>query len=341
MEVHCGYEAGCTGYGLQRFLEGNAIDCAILAPSTMLNTSVHNKKKTDAIDAVTIAKNLAFGSYSPVHIPTPEDEAVRDYIRMRNDHQEALKKVKQQIDSFCLRLGEVFTGTKSNWTIAHVKWLRELSLSPVNRETLDEYLLEYDRLTEKVNRLDKRISVFAETDDYREQVGLLTCFMGIKNRQALSLIVETSDFARFRNANDYAAWLGLLPGIDASGQSSTPLGITKAGNRHLRKTLIETSGCFQRGKPGYKSVELKKRQKDQPPECVAYADRANERLRRKCQKMLFLGKPRNVAGLRTGTRMLHLGHDDGAHSVRWVIQTFQRPTVGRCPTRGVAPHPKV
>jgi transposase len=117
----CGYEAGCLGYTLYHQLTERGIDCVILAPSTM--SKAQKKIKTDKRDAQNIAKCLAYNTYSSLHIPTEEDNAIKEYIRMRDDEKATLKRIKQQILAFCTRHGKFFDG-RSNWTQAHIKWLK-------------------------------------------------------------------------------------------------------------------------------------------------------------------------------------------------------------------------
>lgn len=144
--------------------------------------------------------------------------------------------------------------------------------------------------------MDKRIEELASKDEYRESVKKLCCFIGIKTHTALSVLIEVGDFQRFASAQKFASYLGLVPGEDSSGDEQTRLGITKAGNRHVRMLLTETSQCYARGQIGFKSKELKSRQAGNSPQVIAYADKANERLRRRYYKMV-LGKSKkhNVA----------------------------------------------
>ena len=181
------------------------------------------------------------------------------------------------------------------WTQAHFKWLRSLELSELDRETLDEYLITYEYQTNRIEGFDKRIEELASETEYVEKVKKLVCFLGVKTHTALSCLVETGDFQRFANGNVYAAYLGLVPGEDSSSDNVSRLPITKAGNSHLRKLLIEASGGICKGQIGHKSKDLKARQHGNAPEVVAYADKANERLRRKYYKMIRHGKKRNVA----------------------------------------------
>ncbi len=290
--IECGYEAGCLGYTLYHQLTGAGIKCVILAPTTML-TQQGQRVKTDKRDARLIAKCLCYGGYHPVYIPTAEDDSVKEYLRMRDDHKLALKKQKQQINAFVLRHGYQFTGTK--WTLRHVNWLKKLELDSLHRETLNEYMATYEELEAKIGRYDKRIEEIAAETRYQEKARKLGCFLGIRTHTALSLIVETGDFQRFAKGSTYAAFLGLAPGERSSSININRLGISKAGNKHLRCLLVEAAKGICKGAVGHKSKELRSRQSGQSAEVIAYADKANTRLRSKYYKMIRHGKKKNVA----------------------------------------------
>ena len=214
---------------------------------------------------------------------------------MRDDHKLALKKIKQQILAFCLRHNYRYDGN-SHWTASHLQWLRSLTPEALYKEILDEYLLTYDTLVAKLERLDSRIEELASRDGYSESVRKLCCFIGIKTHTALSVIVEVGDFKRFASAEKFASYIGLVPGEDSSGDDQTRLGITKAGNSHLRMLLTEAAQCYSKGQIGYKSKALKARQAGNAPQVIAYADKANERLRRRYYKMVLSKcKKHNVA----------------------------------------------
>ncbi len=275
----CGYEAGCLGYTLYHELSAKGYKCVILAPSTMPSTV--KEIKTDKRDARKIAKCLAHGTYSPVYVPTDQDNAIKEFIRMRDDAQTMLRQTKQQINALCLRHGKTFEG-KSRWTPKHMQWLRGVKLdNAITQETLEEYLITLRQLNDKVERLDKRIEEFSRLDDYAEKVNRLVCFKGIKAHTAMSLLVETGDFQRFPSAPQYAAFLGLVPGEHSSSDSCRRLPITKAGNSHLRRLLVEAANSYSRARLGRKSTDLKQRQQGNPPEIIGYADKASDRLRRK------------------------------------------------------------
>jgi transposase len=290
----CGYEAGFIGYSLYHEMNAAGLTCVILAPSTMPQHPGH-RIKTDKRDAEHIAKSLAYGTYRAVHIPTAEDEQTRDYLRMRNDHQLALKKVKQQINAFCLRLGKHYTSGRTKWSQAHLHWLRNMELPALHREILDEYLTTYETTSTRIQAFDQRIEELASRDRYHEPVKQLSCFIGIKTYTALSLLAETGDFTRFARAEHYASYLGLTPSEKSSGETTRRGSITRAGNTQMRTLLVEAANCMARGRIGYKSKVLRKRQEGNSPQVIAYADRSNERLRRKYYHMIRHGKKHSVA----------------------------------------------
>ena len=288
LEVTCGYEAGCLGYALYYQLTESGVKCVILAPSTM-EMPGGKRIKTDKRDARLIAKCLANGGYSAVHIPSRNDEDVREFLRMREDVKGLQKTVKQRICSFCLRHGHKYC--KSKWTEAHMKWLKELPLDDKQRETLTEYLLVYQDLTDRIRRYDSRIDELASSEEYMEPVKKLRCFKGIDTLTALSLVVETGDFKRFAKAGLYASYLGLVP-----GEASSSTSIKRLPNSHIRVLLTEAANSISKGRSTTKkSKALLARQKGNDPSVIAYADRANERLRRKYWKMVLRGKEPNVA----------------------------------------------
>ena len=162
-------------------------------------------------------------------------------------------------------------------------------------ETPKEYITSYAEQESKIERFDDKIQEIAKKERYGKLVSKLVCFLGIKTHTALSLIVETGDFIRFAKGNIFAAFLGLAPGEHSSGSGVHRLGITKAGNTHLRTLLIEAASGICKGAVGHKSKALKARQAGQESEVIAYADKANTRLRSKYYRMMRHGKKRNVA----------------------------------------------
>ncbi len=291
-DIQCGYEAGCLGYSLYEQLTHAGVKCVILAPTTML-TQQGKRVKTDKRDALLIAKCLCYGGYHAVCIPTNEDNAVKEYIRMRDDQKIAVKKLKQQIGAFCIRHGLIYEG--NNWTGKHRAWLKAQKLDPLRQETLNEYIVSLEEAEAKLARFDRRIEEIAQEANYVEYVQKLRCLLGIETHTALSLVVETGDFNRFAKGNIYAAYLGLAPGERSSGNDTNRLGISKAGNSHLRKLLIEAASGICKGIIGHKSKVLRARQEGNSAEVIAYADKANVRLRSRYYHFIRRGKKRNTA----------------------------------------------
>ena len=207
----CGYEAGCLGYTLYHQLTEHHVTCVILAPTTMLEQRSKRRIKTDRRDSEIIAKCLAQHNYSLVHIPTVTDEETKEFLRMRDDHKLALKKVKQQILAFCLRHNYRYDGN-SHWTAAHIKWLKSLNPEALYKEILDEYLLTYTTLSDKLERLDKRIEELASKDEYRESVKKLCCFIGVKTHTGIICSGRSWRFSAFCVCTEFCVLSWTCPG---------------------------------------------------------------------------------------------------------------------------------
>lgn len=294
VDVKTGYEAGCLGYSLYKQLRAENIDCDILAPTTMYRSSKNKVNKNDKLDARNIATNLANGTYKAVYVPQEDDVEVKEYMRMINDFKLELKKVKQHMNAFTLRLGHKYDG-KSRWTEAHINWMNKLELTEMNREILNEYLYEYDRLKDKIERFKERIVGISQSEKYKEPIGQLRCLKGIDTASAMAMHVEISDFNRFPNAKAFSSYLGLTPGESSSGDTVIYTSITKQGNKGLRNLLVECVQALVKGNIGKKSKAVKIRQKGQDEKIIEYADKAVERLQRKYHKMIYRGVARNKA----------------------------------------------
>lgn len=285
-DLQCCYEAGFSGFYHYRILKEMGIPCVVAAPG-LIPRKPGNHIKTDNRDAESLARNLRAGMLTPVHVPTVSDEAVRDYLRMRDDFKMDQKRKKQQVLSFLVRLGYRYeAGTY--WTAAHRKWIKTLAtLQPLQKEALQEYMIALEELEEKLVLLEARIETIAQREPYAAVVGKLMCFKGIGTLTALSLVVEIGDFRRFATAEKMMGYLGLVPSEQSSGDKRTQGGITKTGNIRLRRLLIESAWHYRYYQP---SKRLTQRRKGFPPEIVAYADKAGRRLSKKFQHLLFAGK---------------------------------------------------
>ena len=288
------YEAGCLGFSLHDQLTKLGIENKIIAPTTLLKETGQGKKKTDRKDAKMLAQNLAYGTCSFVHIPDEEDKRTREFVRMVSHERKLLRKEKQYILAFCLRNGFDYKDGKA-WNEGHINYLKTVQIENFLRETLDELLDSYNKILEKIERLNNRLEKIANTEKYAEDTKKMACLKGITQTSALTIISEVSDFNRFATAQEFSSYLGLVPGESSSGQKTNRLGITKMGNSIVRTLLIEASQSIVRGQPGYKSKRLKARQVGTDVNVISYADRATERLMRKFLRLVAKGTNRNKA----------------------------------------------
>ena len=291
----CGYEAGPTGFGLCRDLLRRDIACVVMAP-TSLRRPANHRVKNDKTDARLLAKDLFTHSYSPVHLSSEKEEAVKEFCRMRRSIMTELKAAKQVLCAFLLRQGKHFEG-KTHWTKGHREWLRKLTFEqPYLQESFDEYVISVNALEERLKRIEKRLEETACDEEVGTKVKKLVCFCGIDTLTAVSIVSEVGDFSRFARAWDFANFVGLSVGEHSSGQKERHLGITKSGNCYLRRLLTESAKSIKKTSVRFrKSKKLLKRQEGNDPAVIAYADKCRYRLRHKMMSLENRGKPANVA----------------------------------------------
>lgn len=292
-EVVAAYEAGPCGYALQRKLQGWGIDCRVVAPS-LIPVRPGERVKTDRRDARKLASLLKGGLLTEVRPPDEASEALRDLTRAREDAVRDRMSARHRVGKMLLRHGLRFTETKS-WTKRHQLWLRQVRFGEAHaQQAFDHYLLALEQADERVRRLDAALAAASGEEAVAGKVGWLRCFRGIDTVTAMTLLAELHDPRRFRTAAELMSYLGLTPSEHSSGKRVQRGGITKAGNGHVRKMLIETAWNY-RFRPTVSGV-LKKRREGQPGWVVAMADAAQQRL---CQRHRHLRerlcKPHNVA----------------------------------------------
>ena len=289
-EVRCCYEAGPCGYALQRTLDSvDGIVCEVVAPS-LIPVKPGERIKTDRKDARKLAELQRANLLTVVHAPTVAEESVRDLCRCREDAQEDLARARQRMGKFLLRRGLLFTVSKKAWGTLHRQWLRGLAFThAADQAVFGDYLRALEQLEERILTLRAELDQAAQQDPYREPVGWLRCFRGIDTVTAMSLVAELHDFRRFRNARELMAYLGLVPSEYSSGESRQRGRITRAGNRHARRMLVESAWHYRhRAKTG---ASLRQRREGQPAQVIALADRAQERLSRRYRHLVERGKP--------------------------------------------------
>ncbi len=292
-EVRTCYEAGPTGYALQRQILDRDVVCEVVAPS-LIPRKPGERIKTDRRDALKLAELLRADMLTEVRPPTPEEEAVRDLCRAREDCKQDQTRCRQRISKFLLRRGISYTAGKRAWTQMYHKWLRSLRFTePASRETIDDYLLGLDQVTARLANLVKAIEAKAFAEPYREAVGVLRCFRGIDTISAMTIITELHGFQRFSSPRELMAYIGIVPSEHSSGESKRRGAITKSGNGHVRRIIIEASWHY-RHRPAIGAI-LRKRRVGQPGSAIAVADKAMQRLYKRYWHLLQRGKPSNKA----------------------------------------------
>jgi transposase len=294
-EVRTCYEAGPLGYALQRqIVEAGCASCMVIAPS-LIPRKPGERIKTDRRDARKLAELFRAGLLTDVQPPTLEDEAVRDLCRAREDAKEDQTRCRHRLGKMLLRKGLIFTGTKKAWTWAHRLWLRALRFdSPVEQVVFDDYFYALEQVEERLKGLNEKIETVAQKPPYAEPVAWLRCFRGIDMVTAMTIASELYGFHRFKSPRGLMAFLGLVPSERTSGYAPKRGSITKTGNGHVRRVLIEAAWHY-RHKAVPAGPALRKRRKGQPREIIHLADKAQERLCRRYWRMTERGLPTQKA----------------------------------------------
>jgi transposase len=281
------YEAGPCGYALQRQVTTSRVSCDVVAPA-LIPRKPGERVKTNRRDARKLAELGRAGLLTAVQPPTPEDEAVRDLARARDEAREDLQRCRHRLGKLLLRRGLHYAGR--NWTRAHRAWIDSLTWThAAERAVIDDYLLAIDHTEARLLELDSRLAEIAGTEPYREPVGWLRCFRGIDTLTAMLILAELHDFRRFASAPALMAYLGLVPGEDSSGEKHRRGRITRTGNALVRRLLVETAWHYQH-RPTV-GVALTRRRKGQPGRVIAIADKAQQRLCRRFRKLAAEHKP--------------------------------------------------
>ncbi len=290
--VEIAYEAGPTGFGLARALLAAGVVCHVLAPSKM-ERPAGSRVKTDRRDAEWIARLVRIGELPTVVIPSEGQEAARDLVRAREDVRGDLMRARHRLSKLLLRQGIVYDG--SAWTGAHEKWLRSMSFDkPGVRFAFDEGFDAVLATSARRDRLDAQIVLMAAEPDWAPVTSRLGCLRGVGVLTGFGLAVELGDWQRFTGRN-IGAYLGLVPAENSSGDSRSQGSITKTGNGHARRLLVESS--WHHRKPYRLSAEMIRRRDGQPPAVRARADQANRRLNQRWRMFDARNKRPTVAAV--------------------------------------------
>jgi transposase len=289
--VRCCYEAGPLGYTLKRQFDRSDLPCMVVAPS-LIPVRHGDRIKTDRRDARKLSELLRADLLTEVQPPTESEEAVRDLCRCREDAQLDLARARHRLNKFLVRRGRFFNEGYA-WSQRHRTWLHKLQFErDVDRAVFEDYLLVVEQGEARVAALDGQLEDVCQTEPYRDAVGALRCFRGIATVTAVAIVAELHDLRRFATAPRLMAYLGLVPSEYSSGGKRRLGGITRAGNRHVRRLLVETAWHY-RHKPAV-GVHLRKRRLGQSPEIIALADKAQRRLCRRYRRMVMRKKHHNT-----------------------------------------------
>ncbi len=237
--VAVAYEAGPTGFGLARSLTATGIRCEVVAPSKLQRPS-GDRVKTDARDAVHLARLLRLDEFTSVSVPTVDQETARDLVRAREDCRGDLMRARHRLSKLLLRQGIVYSDGQA-WTDTHDAWLRRHRFSAPALQTTFES--DYDAvLTVKArrDRLDAAIAAMAADSEFTAMVRRLGCLRGVSTLTGFALAVEIGDWHRF-TGNTIGSFVGLVPSEYSSGASRVQGSITKTGNTHVRRLLVEAA----------------------------------------------------------------------------------------------------
>jgi transposase len=286
------YEAGPGGFALYRQITQLGHPCAVIAPAWM-PMKPGDRVKTDRKDAEKLSWYWRMRDLKEVRIPTPEEESVRDLLRVREDVLTNQLRARHRLMKFLLRQGRIYQG-KKNWTQAHREWLRQQKF---DLEYLTKTYQANFRILEEIDThladLDREVETLAQGVNYRTAVGYLKCLKGVNTLTAMTLLAESGDFRRFKNARSYMRYTGMVSWEDSSGGRVYRGGIIKAGNAHLRRVLVQGAWTYRLRSLG--SPTLAKRRKGYPAEVIHLARKADERLHLKFQRMVDRNKRSQVA----------------------------------------------
>jgi transposase len=286
------YEAGPCGYGIYRHLHSQAIVCTVVAPS-MTPRRAGDRVKTDRRDALTLARLHRAGELTAVYVPLPEDEAMRDLTRAREDAKSAERKAKQRLNSFLLRHGRKYSGRK-NWSLAHRRWLSDQSFGyPAQQIVFQEYVDSIEECERRVRRLSEYIAEAIGVWRMKPVVEAYQALRGVSLIAAATVAAEVGDLTRFEHAGQLMDYLGLVPSEYSTGDRRKLGSITKSGNGHARRVLIQGAWTYRH--PPRVGRRLRDRRQQLAPEICQIGWKAQIRLCGRYRRLIARGKYSQVA----------------------------------------------
>jgi transposase len=288
------YEAGPTGYGTQRLLASLNVPCDVIAPSLIPRRS-SERVKTDRLDARNLARLHRAGELTPIRVPTAEEEALRDLVRVREDLKDDRRRMQHRIKSFLLRHGRRCPDHRRGWSRRYRLWVSSQRFDDPNTQlTFDHLLAALNMRTVQLDDIDRQLGEAAARPPLGDAVAKLRTFRGIDTLSGLTIAAEVCDFRRFPSAPSFMGFTGLVPSEHSSGLRERRGSITKTGNAHLRRVLVEAAWSY-RHKP-YVRPAMAERFAGQPPHVVAYSWQAQVRLHDRFRSVAAR-KNRNIAAV--------------------------------------------
>jgi transposase len=285
------YEAGPCGYGLYRYLTKKGYDCWVVAPS-LIPKNPGDRVKTNRRDAMQLARLARSGDLTPVYVPRVEDEAIRDLTRAREDPICALKDAKFRLKAFLLRQDICYRG-RANWGPAHLRWLSEVVCpTPAQQIVFQEYVRAVNEHTERLGRLEQELQEQVRSWRLSPVVDALQALRGVHCTVAVTIVAEIGDLTRFENPRELMKFLGLVPSEYSTGERRQQGAITKAGNTHARRVLVEGAWAYQY--PAKVSRHLQLRLEKQPKVIQDISWKAQIRLCKRYRRLVSRGKHVNV-----------------------------------------------
>jgi len=282
------YEAGPCGYGLYRQILKLGHDCEVVAPSLIPNKP-GERIKTDRRDADKLSRSLRSGDLTAVWVPDEEKEAMRDLTRARDDMKSQERKARQQLNAYVLRHGHAWPSNRSRWTKTHYNWLESLGFPhDWQQVVLQEYIDAVKAASQRVVDITAQMERALPQWTLGPIVDSLVALRGIDKLAAMVLLAELGDISRFESPKQLMAYLGLVPSEQTSGRRRRQGGITKTGNSHARRMLVESAWSYRF--PARQTMHLKRKAKNASDEAKVIAWRAQKRLCGRYRTLLQAGK---------------------------------------------------
>lgn len=312
-KVRCVYEAGPGGYVLYRWLSDHGIECMVAAPSLIPKKS-GDRVKTNRRDARKLANLFRGKQLTAVVVPDVKQEALRDLTRARESVLDDVKRSKQRLLKLLLRYGHRYTEGR-NWTRQHWVWLGRIRFDePLTQRVFEEYRRSLDISLEQLERLTAELGEVAQQEPYRQRVARQAALRGVRWLTAITVLAEAGDLKRFTSAGSFMAATGMVSREGSTGTKERRGSITKTGNAHLRRVMIEAAWQYWRAARG-RQAALKRRQ-GQSPAVLDIVRRAEVRLHRKFHRLVNRGKPSEVAVVAVARELT---------GFMWALEQIQEP----------------